>query len=87
MTETFEKSFERLEEILETMNSGQVSLEDSLKLFEEADKLIAKCGNYLNSAEQKIETLIKNRNGEIELDANNGPLTKPFVSSIEDCQV
>jgi len=57
----FEQSFKRLEEILERMNSGNVSLDESLKLYEEADKLIGSCSIQLNQAEAKIEKLIKNR--------------------------
>ena len=59
--ESFEKAFERLEEILQKMNEGKVSLDTSLKLFEEADTLITKCQEKLTKAEQKIEMLIKNR--------------------------
>jgi exodeoxyribonuclease VII small subunit len=57
---SYEESFVRLEQILERMNSGNVSLDESLKLYEEADKLIATCSKRLNEAERKIETLIKN---------------------------
>lgn len=73
---SFEKAFERLEEILQKMNEGKVSLDTSLKLFEEADNLISKCSEKLALAEQKIETLIKNRT-EIELE-NGKPKTKDF---------
>ena len=55
----YEKAFERLEKILEMMNSGKVPLEDSLKLYEEAEGLIRSCTTSLNTAEQKIEQLIK----------------------------
>lgn len=61
----FEKSYKRLEQILETLNANQVSLEDSLKLFEEANSLILTCEKKLNNAEKKIEILIKNRDGSI----------------------
>lgn len=71
---TFEASFARLEEILEKMNSGQVSLDESLKLYEEADKLIVTCSKRLNEAERKIEVLMKNRNGELVLGSDNKPL-------------
>ncbi len=62
---SFEKAFERLEKILEIMNGGKTSLEESLKFFEEAEKLMRICGSRLNTAEQKIEQLIKGRNGEL----------------------
>lgn len=65
---SFEQAFERLEKILETMNGGKTSLEDSLKLFEEAENLMRFCGERLAGAEQKIEQLIKGRNGEPSLE-------------------
>lgn len=75
----FEKSFARLEEILQKMNEGEVSLDDSLKLYEEADKLIAGCNKKLAQAEQKIEMLIKKREGELELDEDQSPMTEEFA--------
>lgn len=66
---SFEKAYARLEQILETLNSSQVSLEDSLKLFEEANSLISSCEKKLQNAEKKIEILIKNRDGSITQDA------------------
>lgn len=78
---TFEAAFARLEEILEILNSGGTSLDESLKLYEEADKLIASCSRKLNDAERTIEVLIKNRNGEVILGADQKPQTQPFPSS------
>lgn len=75
---TFESAFARLEEILERMNSGTISLDESLKLYEEADKLIAMCSKRLNDAERKIEILIKNRNGDLALGADQKPLMQDF---------
>lgn len=80
-TLSFEKAFERLEQILEKMNSGKTPLEESLKLFEEAEKLIRTCSNRLTSAEQKIEQLIKQK-GEIALDAEQNPKTEPFRTHV-----
>lgn len=74
----FETAFERLEEILEEMNSGSVSLDKALKLYEEADKLIATCNKRLNAAEKKIETLVKNRQGELALDEEGNPIVEDF---------
>ena len=74
---SFEKAFERLEKILETMNSGKTALEESLKLFEEAEKLIRTCSSRLTAAEQKIEQLIKHK-GEVAVDAEQQPKTEPF---------
>jgi exodeoxyribonuclease VII small subunit len=79
MTEfSFEQAYSRLEQILEKMNSGKASLDESLKLYEEADQLIASCSKRLNEAEQKIEILIKNRQGELELSEQGQPLSQPF---------
>jgi exodeoxyribonuclease VII small subunit len=76
---SFEASFHRLEEILEKMNSSTVSLDESLKLFEEADGLINTCSKRLNEAERKIEILIKNRSsGDLTLGSDQKPLTQDF---------
>lgn len=77
--QTFETSFDRLEKILEEMNSKTISLEDSLKLFEEADQLIVKCSKRLTNAEQKIEQLLKNRAKELNLTEDQKPKTEPFM--------
>jgi exodeoxyribonuclease VII, small subunit len=74
----FEEAYSRLEEILEKMNSGKASLDDSLKLYEEADKLIVTCQKKLSEAEKKIEMMIKNRNGEVVLDETGNPTVQVF---------
>ncbi len=78
-TLSFEQAFERLEQILEKMNNGKISLEESLKLFEEAEKLIRSCNNRLVTSEQKIEMLVKQRS-ELVMDASQRPKTTPFAS-------
>lgn len=75
----FEAAFERLEVILEQMNTGSISLDESLKLYEEADCLIAICNKRLNEAERKIEVLIKNRNGDLNLGNDNKPTTQEYI--------
>lgn len=74
----FEEAYSRLEEILEKMNSGKASLDDALKLYEEADTLITTCQKKLTEAEKKIEMMIKNRSGEVVLDENGNPALQPF---------
>ena len=76
----FEQAYARLEEILEKMNSGKVSLDDSLKLYEEADQLIVSCNKKLTEAEQKIEVLLKNRAGDVVLE-NDKPVMQEFQRS------
>ena len=77
----FESSFARLEQILERMNSSTITLDESLKLFEEGDKLIGNCNQRLTQAERTVETLIKSRSGELALNPNQTPATAPFPSS------
>jgi exodeoxyribonuclease VII small subunit len=74
----FEEAYKRLEEILQAMNSGKVELDDSLKLYEEADKLIVACQKKLTEAEKKIEILVKNRSGEVATDESGAPLKETF---------
>lgn len=74
----FEKAFTRLEAILDRMNSGNVSLDESLKLYEEADGLIGGCGSRLSAVEERIEALIKRRDGGLELDEEGIPATEAF---------
>lgn len=75
---SFEESFHRLEEILEKMNNSSVHLDEALKLYEEADKLINSCGKKLTDAERKIEILIKNRSGELVLGNDQRPSKQDF---------
>jgi exodeoxyribonuclease VII small subunit len=80
---SFEDAFARLEQILEKMNSGSISLDESLKLYEEADKLISLCGKRLTEAEKKIETLVKNRNGDLTIGPDQKPVVQEFNPSNE----
>ncbi len=75
---SFESAYNRLEKILNKMNKGDVGLEESISLYEEADKLISICSKKINSAEKKIKILIKNRSGEIETDKNGSPILENF---------
>lgn len=72
----FEAAFKRLEAILERMNSGNVSLDESLKMYEEADGLIRQCQGKLSSAEKKVMTLIKNRQGELAVEPAGAPMVR-----------
>ena len=83
MTIPFEQAFERLEQILEKMNSGKAALEESLKLFEEAEGLIRSCNARLTTSEQRIEALIKQR-GQVVLDAAQKPKTESFTKANEE---
>jgi exodeoxyribonuclease VII small subunit len=75
---SFEKAFEKLEHILETLNSSQPSLEEAIKMYEEADQLILQCHRKLSSAEKKIEVLMKNRSGELQMGDGRKPEVQKF---------
>lgn len=77
-TPSFEEAYVRLEQILEKMHSGKIALDEAIKLYEEADKLITSCNLRLNEAERKIETLIKNREGDLVLSDEQKPVTQSF---------
>ena len=62
----FEESIKKLESIVEQMEKGDLSLEDSLKLFEEGVGLSATCKKELDSAEGKVQMLIKQRDGSLK---------------------
>ena len=76
----FEEAYKRLEEILQAMNSGKVELDESLKMYEEADKLIVTCQKKLVEAEKKIEVLVKNRSGEVAKDEAGAPMKELFTT-------
>lgn len=54
---TYEQAMERLSVITESLESGALPLEDSLKLYTQATELIRFCNDALNTAEQKITEL------------------------------
>ena len=60
----FEKSMQRLEEIVLSLEAGELPLEDSLKVFEEGMKLVKFCSNKLEEAEQKVTLLVKESGGK-----------------------
>lgn len=63
----FEQSLEQLEELVETMESGDLSLEESLKAFESGIKLTRECQTRLQEAEQKVQILVQEQ-GEMRLE-------------------
>ena len=63
---TFEESMDRLESIVRNLERGDVTLEDSLKLFQEGAALITECEKQLDEAEQIVRRLRKTESGEPE---------------------
>jgi exodeoxyribonuclease VII small subunit len=62
----FEGDLEQLEQIVEALEEGGLSLDDSLKRFEEGVTLARRCEKALSEAEKKIEMLVKKADGSLE---------------------
>lgn len=60
---TFEKSMERLEQIVRAMERGDVALDESLKLFTEGTELVRACGKLLDDAEMQVQKVVKGADG------------------------
>ncbi len=67
----FEKKLTRLEEIVQEMEKGELTLENSLKLFEEGVKLSRECQTELTKAEAQVKKLIS-------VDESGNAVTEPF---------
>lgn len=63
---SFEESLTKLEEIVASLERGDLSLEDSVRLFEEGTRLSAECRKQLEEAEGKVELLVKQRDGSMK---------------------
>ncbi|MDP3286035.1 MAG: exodeoxyribonuclease VII small subunit [Desulfobacterales bacterium] len=68
---TFEAAMKQLEQIVQELESGNLSLEDSIKKFEEGIKLSKFCSDKLDETEKKITLLLKDQDGNV--------IEKPFV--------
>lgn len=62
---SFEDALDRLEEIVELLESGENQLEKSLELFEEGVKLVKLCNKKLEAVENSVKILVNN-SGEME---------------------
>jgi exodeoxyribonuclease VII small subunit len=63
---SFEKALEELENIVEKLEKGGLSLNESLALFEKGVKLARYLRDELEKAEKKVEILLKDEKGEIK---------------------
>ena len=71
----FESAMQRLEEIVEEMESGKMPLEDLIVRYEEGMKLVKVCQERLADAEQRIEIITRNNAGK--------PIVKDFEPTVE----
>ena len=62
----FEKSFKRLEQIINELENKDLTVDKLVSLFDEANKLSEKCKNELNEAKQKIQSIV-NKNNNINI--------------------
>jgi exodeoxyribonuclease VII small subunit len=72
----FEKSFQQLEKIVERLESEEMSLDESLQLFEEGIRLSRFCNQKLSEVEKKIELILADAKGEA--------VTEPFDAELEE---
>lgn len=63
----FDEALQRLEEIVEQLESGQLELEASLALFEEGVAISLFCQKQLKKTDGQVQRLVKKLNGELEL--------------------
>ncbi|MFQ5850735.1 MAG: exodeoxyribonuclease VII small subunit [Candidatus Binatia bacterium] len=63
----FEEAIEELETVVTQLESGELSLEDSLAAFEKGVQLVKFCNQKLSEVERKIELLVKDRDGKLQL--------------------
>ncbi|MBI2364435.1 MAG: exodeoxyribonuclease VII small subunit [Deltaproteobacteria bacterium] len=71
-----EAALEELEQVVEQLESGDLSLEDSLAAFEKGVGLVKLCNEKLTEVEKKVELLVKDKEGKLQL--------KPFAPGAED---
>lgn len=74
---SFEQAVRRLSEIVETLEKGELPLEESLRLFEEGVRLSRLSQDRLNAAQKKVEELLS-------VDAEGQPRTAPFQTRTDD---
>jgi exodeoxyribonuclease VII small subunit len=62
----FEAALQRLEQIVDQLEAGNLSLEESLQVFEEGVGLARRCVKYLDEAEKRIEVLTRDETGALK---------------------
>ncbi len=86
--ERFEDALGKLEKIVTKLEDGDISLEESLRLFEEGIRLSRLCNQKLDEAERKVEILLKDKEGAIRpepfVPAANSEEPSPAVSGRDD---
>lgn len=65
---SFEENLKAVDEIISKLEEGKLSLNDSIKSYEKAMKLLKVSSDILSEAEGKVLKVIENNNGDIELE-------------------
>jgi exodeoxyribonuclease VII small subunit len=68
--QSFEEALQRLEAVLDSLEHGEMNLEEAVKAFEEGVKLVRFCHGKLDEVERRVELLLKDEAGRF--------ITKPF---------
>ena len=74
----FEKAMERLEQIVDELEKGDLDIDKSLQIFEEGIKMSRTCSKKLSDAEAKIEKLTRKQKGEL--------ITELFPMEVNDAE-
>ncbi|HIJ81944.1 MAG TPA: exodeoxyribonuclease VII small subunit [Desulfuromonadales bacterium] len=64
--EKFETSLKKLEEVVKKLEGGSLSLDESLKAFEEGVRHAAFCSGKLEEAERRVDILLRQKDGSLE---------------------
>jgi exodeoxyribonuclease VII small subunit len=72
--QTFEEAVSRLEEIVQLLESGELPLDETVRLYEEGQRLIAFCQQKLADAERRIKIVTINDGGELQVREFEGDL-------------
>lgn len=67
---SFEESLEKLEEIVNKLENGDIPLDDAIDEFKNAMELVKICNNKLNSAEEAIAKIVQDNGDLIEFNSN-----------------
>jgi exodeoxyribonuclease VII small subunit len=81
--ESFEEALKRLEEIVHRLESGDLTLEESLGLFEEGVRLTRVCSQRLDEADKKIDILTRDEQGGVKSEAADPNLFQQKISHAE----
>ncbi len=66
--QTFESAVKRLESIVQELETGDLTLDEALKKFQEGVKLSKLCSNKLDETEKKVSILLKDEKGNVRVE-------------------